>query len=372
MRAAVSREFGQPLLIEEVTLGSVGDHDVHVRLAACAVCHSDIHYAEGAWGGQLPAVYGHEAAGVVVETGADVVDLAEGDHVVVTLIRSCGECGQCERGNHVFCTTAFAADDRPRLSSPTNDDEPILAAMNCGAFAEEVVVDRSQVVRIDRDLDWSIASLLACGVITGVGAVTNTSSANEQSTVVVVGVGGVGLNTVQGAALVGAKVIVAIDTAEAKLDIAKVFGATHGATPDSAAEVIAKASGGPALVSHVFVTVGSAPAIQAALEYLEPGGELVVVGMPASGTDITVDPGTVAAAGQRIIGSKMGTAQIQRDIPLLIDHYRNGRLKLDELVSGTYTLDQINTAIADVAQGAVIRNVVLMDEPERNNSGGAQ
>lgn len=369
MRAAVCREFGKPLSIEEVELGLIGEGDVHVRLAACAVCHSDIHFAEGAWGGQLPAVYGHEAAGVVIATGSTVTDVAEGDHVVVTLIRSCGSCAQCQRGNLVFCGTPFAADDSPRLTSlgtagaAEPEPEPIVAAMNCGAFAEEVVVDRSQVVTIDRDIDWTVASLLACGVITGVGAVTNTSSASKDSTVVVIGVGGVGLNTVQGAALAGAKVIVAVDTAPAKLDIAKSFGATHGASPETAPEVIAEATGGSGLVSHVFVTVGSAPAIQAALDYLEPGGELVVVGMPASGTEIVVDPGTTAASGHRIIGSKMGTSDIQRDIPMLIDHYRNGRLKLDELVSNTFPLDDINQAIASVSDGAIIRNVVLMPSP---------
>ncbi len=358
MKAAVCREFGSPLILEEVHLGEVGAEDVHVDVETCAVCFSDIHYADGEWGGYLPSVYGHEAAGTVTAVGASVDDVAVGDHVVVTLIRHCGDCPQCDRGNHVFCETAFAADDTKRLTDSSGT--PVDAAMLCGAFAEEVVVDHSQVVAIPEDLEWDVAALLACGVITGVGAVTNTSSADEHSTVVVVGAGGVGLNTIQGAAIVGAQVIVAIDLAEEKLDIARSFGATHVATPDTAREVIAEATGGKKGVSHCFVTVGSAPAIKSALRYIAPAGELVIVGMPALNQEIDIDPVIIAAAGHRIVGSKMGTSQIRRDIPQLIEWYREGKLKLDELVSGTYPLEDINTAIADAHKGETIRSVVTM------------
>lgn len=359
MKAAVCREFGKPLAIEEVTLGEVGPTDVHVNVAACAVCHSDIHYADGAWGGYLPAVYGHEAAGVVTAIGHDVADVSIGDHVVVTLIRSCGECTQCVRGNEVFCETSFTSDESQRLGNDSGDE--VLAAMNCGAFAEQVVVDHSQVVVIPTDIDWTVASLLACGVITGVGAVTNTSTIDDTSSVVVVGAGGVGLNAIQGAAIVGAPIVIAVDLAEEKLDIARDFGATHAATPTTINEVIAEATGGRSGVTHVLVTVGSKAAISSALGYIEPGGEVVIVGMPANDNEIEIDPATVAAAGYRIIGSKMGTSQIRRDIPQLLDWYREGKLKLDELVSGTFSLDDINEAIADVNNGATIRNVVMMD-----------
>ncbi len=359
MRAAVCREFGKPLVVENVSLGQLGPDDVQVDVAACAICHSDMHFAAGEWGGTLPAVYGHEAAGVVEAVGSDVESVKVGDHVVVTLIRSCGECKQCSRGNEVFCTKAYQADAAPRLSGP--DGEDVLAGMLCGAFAEQVVVDSSQVVPIPSDMSWPVASLLACGVITGVGAVTNTSSADANSTVVVVGAGGVGLNTIQGASIVGAHAVIAIDLAPEKLDIAKDFGATHVATPDNATEVIMEATGGSSVVSHVFVTVGSAPAISAALDYVDVGGELIIVGMPAVNNEIEIDPVNIASAGQRIIGSKMGTSQIQRDIPKLIGWYQEGKLKLDELVSATYSLDDINQAIADVSGGAVIRNVLLMD-----------
>lgn len=360
MRAAVCHEFGHPLVVEEVALRELGPDDVHVDIAACAVCHSDIHFAEGAWGGFLPTVYGHEAAGDVLAVGSNVSDVSVGDRVVVTLIRYCGECAQCRRGNEVFCETRFEADKTKRLSDSGGED--VHAEMNCGAFAEEVIVDHSQVVTIPDDIAWPVASLLACGVITGVGAVTNTSSADENSTVVVVGAGGVGLNTIQGAAIVGAKVIIAVDLEDAKLETAKEFGATHGvnAGSDDVIAAIREATGTRG-VSHAFVTVGSSPAIKSALRYIQPGGELVIVGMPASNNEIDIDPVIIAAVGHRIIGSKMGTSQIRRDIPQLIEWYREGRLKLDELVSGTYSLDGINDAIAAVGNGDVIRNVVVMD-----------
>ena len=362
MRAAVCREFGQPLSVEEVALRSLGPTDVHVDVAACAVCHSDIHYAEGAWGGYLPAVYGHEAAGVVKAVGADVTHAAVGDHVVVTLIRSCGDCSQCSRGNEVFCSTSFDSDERQRLEGADGSD--MQAAMNCGAFADEVIIDESQVVAIPPDLGWEQASLLACGVITGVGAVMNTSTIDGRSTVVVVGVGGVGLNAVQGASIAGAPIVIAVDLEDEKLETARAFGATHVANPKTGDvhAAIAEATGS-AGVSHVLVTVGSAPAISSALGYLEPGGELVIVGMPANGNEIEIDPATVAAVGHRIVGSKMGTSRIREDIPQLIEWYREGKLKLDELISGTYPLDDINDAIAAVGDGSVIRNVIVMDTP---------
>ncbi len=359
MKAAVCREFGQPLVIEDVELREVGPTDVLVDVAACAVCHSDIHYAEGAWGGYLPAVYGHEAAGVVTAVGPQVTNVVEGDHVVVTLIRSCGSCPQCNRGNFVFCETPFAADETHRLTNSNGDE--ILAALSCGAFAEEVIVDHSQVAVIPKTMGWEAASLLACGVITGVGAVMNTSTIDDTSSVIVVGAGGVGLNAIQGASIVGAPVVIAVDLAEEKLAIAKEFGATHVATPDTIKAVIEEATGGRKGVSHCLVTVGSSGAIRSALRYIEAGGELVIVGMPALGNEIEIDPVVIAAVGHRIVGSKMGTSDIRRDIPKLIEWYQEGKLKLDELVSGTYSLDEINGAIENVADGGTIRNVVLMD-----------
>ena len=292
--------------------------------------------------------------------GSEVSDVAVGDHVVVTLIRSCGECVQCRRGNRVFCEDKYPADDQPRLTAA--DGEAVEAAMFCGAFADEVIVDHSQVVTIPSEIDWSVASLLACGVITGVGAVMNTSTVDGDSTVVVVGCGGVGLNAVQGARIVGCEIIIAVDLQDEKLETAREFGATHTANAgtEDVREVIREATGRKG-VTHTFVTVGSAPAIRQALRYIEPGGEIVIVGMPPNNSEIDIDPVIIAAVGHRIVGSKMGTSDIRRDIPRLIEWYRSGELKLDELVTATYPLESINEAVAAVGDGDVIRNVIVMN-----------
>lgn len=356
MRAAVCREFGQPLVIEDLSLDPVGPSEVRVEVAACAICHSDIHYADGSWGGALPAVYGHEAAGTVAEVGHNVADVAVGDRVAVSLIRSCGACAQCQRGYEVFCEAGLGP---PAARLRTSGGERVEAGLRCGAFAEAATVHSSQVVLLPDALEWPAAALLGCGVITGVGAVLNTSTVDETSTVAVIGAGGVGLNAVQGAALAGAEVILAVDTQDDKLLTARIFGATHtvSALDDVAAAVREASSGG---VTHAFVTVGSADAIRAALELVTPGGELVIVGMPAAGSRLEIDPLKLTDTGRRIVGSKMGSARLRPDIEQILAWHRQGALKLDELVSGVYPLEEINAAIAAVKRGQSIRNVIAM------------
>ncbi len=360
MRAAVCREFGAPLVIEELLLSPVGRNEVRVEVVACAVCHSDIHYAEGSWGGTLPAVYGHEAAGVVSEIGPGVSEVCEvgvGDRVAVSLIRSCGICPQCQRGCQVFCETDLGP-PAERLQSASG--EVVQAGLRCGAFAQEVLVHHSQVVALPAGISWPAAALLGCGVITGVGAVINTSSVDATSTVAVIGAGGVGLNTIQGARLAGAPTIIAIDITDHKLDTARRFGATHTALASGDVADALRRATGQAGVTHVFVTVGSSAAMSAGLELLVPGGELVLVGMPALGTRLEIDPLELADTGRRILGSKMGSGRLRPDLERILAWYRDGSLKLDELVSGVYPLDHINDAIAEVSTGAAIRNVIAM------------
>ena len=208
IEAAVCRAFGEPLVIEEVELAAPGAGEIRVRVAACAICHSDIHYADGAWGGHLPSVYGHEASGVIEEIGAGVEGFEIGDHVVVTLIRSCGRCYFCEDGDEVLCEAEFSLDRSGPISTP--DGGRITQGLRTGAFAAQVVVDPSQVVVIPKQVPFDSASLLACGVITGLGAVVNTAGVEAGSNVVVIGTGGVGLNSIQGAALSECRAIIAI------------------------------------------------------------------------------------------------------------------------------------------------------------------
>jgi len=357
MKAAVCHEFGQPLAIEEVDLAAPAAGEVRVDIKACAICHSDIHFAEGAWGGVLPAVYGHEAAGVVSAVGDGVQHLAPGDHVVVTLVRSCGRCPCCEQGYYGSCETQFPLDAASPLSS---NGAPVTHGLRTGAFAEQVVVEASQAVAIDRDVPMDSASLLACGVITGLGAVTNTAKVPAGANVVVIGSGGVGLNAVQGARLCGARLIVAADLAADKLEAALDFGATHTVNPgqDDLRKTVKKLTGGRG-ADYVFVTVGAKVAVDQSYDLLAPGGAVVLVGMPAVGVKSEFEILTLANDTKRILGSKMGSSNIHVDIQHLVDLYKQGRLKLDELITERYPLERINEAIAAVNRGEALRNVIV-------------
>ncbi len=357
MKAAVCRAFGTPLTIEDVVLAPPAAGEVLVAVRACAICHSDIHAAEGAWGGHLPAIYGHEAAGVVREVGEMVAGVAAGDHVVVTLIRSCGHCFQCSRGDRVLCETRFAIESPGPLTD--RDGRRIAQGIGTGAFAEQVVVHASQVVPIARDIRFDVASLLGCGVITGFGAAVNTAGVATGDSVVVIGAGGVGLNAIQGARIAGANPVIALDLAGTKRDAALTFGATHAldaAGADVAAEVRALTGGRGA--DHVLVTVGAGPAAAQGLTLVRPGGQTVIVGMPATGVTVPFEMADLAFYEHRIVGSKMGSTRLPVDIPALIALYRTGRLKLDELITDRYPLEQINEAIRAVTDGAALRNVI--------------
>ncbi len=357
IKAAVCHEFGAPLSVEEIQLAEPEMGQVEVTLGAVAICHSDIHFAEGGWGGNLPAVYGHEAAGVVSAVGPGAGAFALGDSVVVTLIRACGTCPNCAGGKPTICETPVDG-----LKGPirTADGEPLDQAMACGAFAEKVVVDHSQIVKIPDTMSKDVACLMSCGVITGVGAAINAADLRVGQDVVVIGAGGVGLNAIQGARIAGARRIVAVDMTEEKLAIAKSFGATHGVLAGEGKPWVAayKALGGRG-ADAVLVTVGAIPAYDQAPRYLAKGGKVIIVGLPHSGDMAEYEPVVLGALGQGMIGTKMGDVVIQRDIPWLVDLYDQGRLKLDELISGRWSLDQINEAIADTNSGSARRNVIV-------------
>ncbi len=358
MKAAVCRAFRQPLTIEEVHLAEPGPREVRVKIAACAICHSDILFIEGAWGGDLPAVFGHEAAGVVEAVGAGVGEVAPGDHVVVTLLRSCGQCHFCARGERPLCETRLPLDLRSPLRAA--DGSALRQGLRTGGFAEEVLVHASQVAAIPRRVPLASAALLACGVLTGLGAVLNTAAMRPGARVATIGTGGVSLNCVQGAALGGASANIAIDLSERKLAAARTFGASHTVDPgreDAAAAVRALTDGRGA--DYVFVAAGSAAAIEQGAGLLRRGGTLVVVGMTAEGAQIRLDPLDIADRALRILGSKMGSARMPLDVQMLADWYLQGRLKLDELISARYPLGQINEAIASAASGAALRNVIV-------------
>lgn len=356
VKAAVCRAFGQPLELETLTLRAPGPREVEVALAAVAICHSDISAADGAWGGTLPVVLGHEAAGHVSAVGSGVLDYAPGDAVLVTLLRSCGRCANCTAGRPSVCLNL------PKVAPVLTDSAGAVIdqGINCAAFAERVVVHESQLVPLADSIPMAPASFLSCGVITGVGAVVNDAGLRAGETAVVIGAGGVGLNAIQGARLAGARRVVAVDMSEEKLEVARAFGATDGVLGgDGAADAVAAIL--PRGADAVFVTVGHPAVYKGAGNYLAPGGRLVAVGMPPTGSNVTYEPELLAYFGQSIIGSRMGNVVLARDIPWMVDLYGQGRLKLDELVSGRWSLDQINDAIADTKSGAARRNVIVFD-----------
>ncbi|MCC6306107.1 MAG: zinc-binding dehydrogenase [Rhodobacteraceae bacterium] len=355
--AAVCRAFGAPLAIEELTLAPPGPGEVEVEIAAVAICHSDISFLDGAWGGGLPAVFGHEAAGRVVATGAGVAALAPGQAVIVTLIRSCGECPACAAGAPVHCAAPY---DRMKGPLATPAGEAVGHGLNCAAFATRAVVQARQCAPVPGTMPMAAACLLACGVITGVGAAVNTARIRPGETVVVVGAGGVGLNAIQGARLAGAARIFAVDPNPDRRADALLFGATDAidaAAPRPWEAVRALTSGRGA--DAVLVATGAIAAYATAARFLARQGRLVAVGMPAAGAEARWEPMVTAYLGQRVIGSPMGDTVLARDIPWMIDLWRQGRLRLDDLVTRTWPLAAINEAIADTRAGRARRNVIL-------------
>lgn len=355
IRAAVCRSHNAPLEIETLTLAPPGPGQVEVTIEAVAVCHSDISYWQGGWGGSLPAVYGHEAVGRIASLGAGVTGPEPGQRVLVTLLRACGACMPCQSGRSYQCEGNTAA------PSPLRDaaGQPVTQALACAAFAERVVVDRSQIHPVPETIAPEAACLLSCGVITGMGAAINAAQVRPGQSVVVIGAGGVGLNAIQGARIAGAARIVAVDLAPARLDTARAFGATDTILATEPKPWAALRAICPRGADAVVICTGALPAFADAPRYLAQQGRMVMAGMPHSGEMASYEPCVIAYLGQALIGSRMGDTVLARDIPWMVDLAEQGRLKLGELVSGLWRLDQINEAIADTLAGQARRNVIV-------------
>ncbi len=356
MKAAVCYEFGKPLVVEDVTLDPPQQGEVRVRIGATAICHSDIHVIRGELGGKTPLVPGHESAGWVDAVGPGVTLVKPGDQVVLSLLAACGRCVMCVSGIPWLCEARWPLSTESRLH---NKKGQALAHMTrTASFAEYAVVDQSQLAVVPKDMPIDRAALLACGVITGFGAVVNRAQVRPMQSVVVIGCGGVGLNAVQGAVNCGANPIIAVDTVDSKLAAAKQFGATHGVRADAADAVdqVRQLTAGRG-ADYVFVTVGAASATQQGFPMTATRGMVVVVGLPGRGATITVP---AFFGGERTITScNMGSTKLSVEVPRLVDLYKSGRLKLDELITKRYKLEQINEAIEAVVKGEALRNVVV-------------
>ena len=358
MKAAICYEFGKPQVIEEVDIDPPKDDEVKVRIAATAVCHSDIHVFMGELGGDLPLVGGHESAGYIEEVGKDVKSVKPGDPVLCTLMASCGKCNYCRTGRSHLCSAVWPLDTETRVHKKKGQD--VAQLFRIGSFAEYTVVHESQVVKLPADMPLDRASLLACGVITGFGAVVHRAKVPVSSSCVIIGCGGVGLNAVQGAAISGAFPIVAVDVVDSKLEAAKTFGATHtvNAAKKDSVEGVMEITGG---AEYVFVTVGNADAVMQGFNMLRPGGTTVIVGLPKFSDTITVPPIMFIKDEKTITASYMGSTELHTDIPKMVDLYKGGILKLDELITARYPLEQINEAIDAVLEGKALRNIIVFE-----------
>jgi len=363
MQAAVLWAPGVPVEVREVELEPPRAGEVLVRLAACGVCASDLHVVDGDLPEPLPLVLGHEAAGVVVEVGPGVERPAPGDHVVLALVPSCGECASCRRGRRNFCelgatmaATGTLADGTSRLSA---DGRRLHHFNSVSSFAEYAVVPQSVAVSIRRDVPLDVAALVGCAVLTGYGGVFRTACVEQGASVAVWGCGGVGLNVVQAARLAGARPIVAVDTRPEKLRLAERLGATHAveAAPetDAAAAVRELTDGG---VDYAFEAIGREATIREAWDALRPGGTAVVLGLPPKGSTLTVD--TWGFINEKTLkGSFLGSADIGEDVPRIVDLYAAGELNLDDLVSARLGLADLPAALERLRRGDALRQLVV-------------
>ena len=361
MKAAVFREMGIAMAIEDIAIAKPIGREVLVRMKAVGVCHSDLHIMTGDLPHPLPAVLGHEAAGIVEQVGPEVHTVKPGDHVVVCLTFHCGHCEQCDGGNTHRCSTPEAmrgADEPPRLH---RGDESFTPFMAMGAFAEQILVHESGCVVMRRDMPFDRACLIGCGVTTGLGAVMRAAAVRPGETVAVIGCGGVGLSAIHGAELSGAGQIIAIDRLASKLELAREFGATAtvDGTDGSTVEQVMHLTNGRG-VDHVIEAIGLPQTIADGFAMLAKGGLETIVGAARFDAKVTL-PALAFLSEKRVQGSMMGGVRNAIDIPRYIDFYVNGRLKLDRMISRRRPLGEINEAFDDMKTGVLARSVIVFD-----------
>ena len=358
MKAAVLRELNTPLSVEEVDLDGPKAGEIRIDIAGAGVCHSDYHVVIGRNPPDaLPAILGHEGAGVVTEVGPAVTGFAPGDHIVFSLTAQCGRCRSCTVGRVNLCENAWGS---PHMRDGTNrfSQNGVPIVHRYAAFSEATTIPAEFAVKIRKEIPLDRAAILGCAVTTGVGAVVNRADVEAGSTVAIFGCGGVGLNVVQGAVLAAASRIVAVDTVARKLEIALSLGATHSidaSKMDPVARVQEITGGG---ADYAFEVIGSPPVIRQAFESLRPGGTAIAVGVPAKDAEITV-PAGMLFMDRGLLGSFYGSARPRVDFHWLIDLYLDGRLKLDELITRYRPLEEINEAFDDMNSGGVARTVLI-------------
>lgn len=375
IRAAVLETIGapqpfdenRPLTIEELELDPPGDHEVLVQIRAAGLCHSDLSVIDGNRPRPVPMALGHEAAGVVKAVGAGVTDLSPGDHVVTVFVPSCGHCSPCAEGRPALCEPAAVANNAGTLVGGEHrlhraDGTPVNHHLGVSAFADHAVVSRHSLVRIDPDLPFHHAALFGCAVLTGVGAAINSADIKAGQTVAVIGLGGVGLNSVLGALVAGAGQVIAIDLDEDKLAMAKSLGASAGinaADEDCVNQVKALTNGG---VDCAIEMAGSEKALELAYQVTRRGGTTVTGGLAHPDRKVSIQQVSLVAEERTLKGSYVGSCVPVRDVARYVSLFRQGRLPVDKLLSDTLTLDEINEGFERLANGKAIRQVILFDD----------
>ncbi len=362
MKAAVLNSIPGQLEIEEVQIDKPGPREVLIRTKAAGICHSDLHFMEGKYPHPCPTILGHESAGIVEAVGSAVHYVQPGDHVITCLSAFCGHCEQCLSGHMSLCERknidlVRQPGEGPRLS---RNGETVNQFLHLSSYAEMMLVHEQALVKIDKDMPLDKAALIGCGVTTGMGAVFRTARVEPGSTVAVIGCGGIGLSAIQGARIAGANKIIAVDMNAGKLELAQSMGATHviNAANDDPVEAVQEITGGG--VHNSFEAVGMKITAEQSFKMLRSGGQATIIGMIPVGTMIEVH-GVEFLSEKTLAGSNMGSNQFRTDMPRFVEMYLDGRLMLDEMVSKTITLDEINEGFEDMKTGNIARSVITFD-----------
>ena len=361
MKAAVLVETGKPLVIEDVVISKPGPHEVLIRTAACGLCHSDLHFIDGSYPHPLPAIPGHEAAGIVEAIGSEVRTVAVGDAVVSCLSAYCGHCEFCVSGRMSLCLgadTRRGPDEAPRITRP--DGTTVGQMLNLSAFAEQMLIHEHACVRIDPDMPLDRAAVIGCAVTTGAGTIFNACKLTPGETVAVVGCGGVGLATINAAKIAGAGRIIAADPIKEKRDLAIKLGATDvidASAEDAAAQIIELTKGG---VDHAVEAVGRPASGDLAVGSLKRGGTATILGMMPLDHKVGLSAMDLLS-GKKLQGVLMGSNRFPVDIPRLVDFYMRGLLDLDSIVAETIPLEQINDGFEKMKKGDAARSVIVFN-----------
>jgi len=360
--AAVLREVGKPLQLERVMIDDPLANEVLVRVERVGLCHSDLHYVEGSLHTTTPMILGHEVAGIVERIGEGVTTLGIGDRVVATVTPACGMCAQCLRGRPTQCQRVDVVRLRPRAKHHLGDGAEISSLGGVGAFAEAILVTESSLARVDHSVPPDVACLLGCCVTTGVGAVVHGAAVGPNDTVAVIGCGGVGVSAIQGARLAGARRIIAIDALAGKLEAAKRFGATDvivsgDSQHDTVAAVHEIVSDG---VDHAIEAVGRTVTAELAFACLAPTGTATILGLTPDGASFSIPADALVYGDRTLRGAYMGANRFLSDVAMFTDHYRNGRLDLDSMVTRVIDLADINDGLATMGDPDTVRIVVDM------------